>query len=71
MSESEQRYLSYLLRLWQTQGEGEPVWQASLESARTGKREGFDSLEALFGYLRELASGRGSIPGDRGGPNNG
>jgi hypothetical protein len=52
-------YLSYLLRLWQVNGdeatcdEGEVVWRASLESPHTGERESFASLDDLFDFLRE------------------
>jgi hypothetical protein len=52
MSQEDGQYLSYLLRLWQTKREGEWVWRASLESARTGERSSFPDLEALCHYLR-------------------
>jgi hypothetical protein len=45
------RYLSYLLRLWQTQHEGRLVWRASVESARTGERRGFANLNELYAFL--------------------
>lgn len=51
MSEEQQRYLSYLLRLWQTGSGKEVVWRASLESPGTGERQGFASLEALIDFL--------------------
>ncbi len=45
-------YLAYMVRLWQVEaGEG-PVWRASLESPRTGVRQGFANLEELFDFLR-------------------
>lgn len=47
------RYLAYLLRLWRTGSEGEPAWRASLESASSGERRGFSSLEALLAFLEE------------------
>ena len=59
MTAQEPRYLSYLLRLWREQDEGEikdsaepAVWHASLESSLTGKRQGFNSLDELFAFLR-------------------
>ena len=52
MRREPQRYLSYLLRLWQTRSEGELIWRASLEEARTGESTGFASIEALFAHLR-------------------
>jgi hypothetical protein len=51
MSGQGRRYLSYLLRLWQTQHEGGLVWRASLESAHTGERRGFASLAELITFL--------------------
>ncbi len=50
MAEKGRGYLSYLLRLWRTEGE-HPAWRASLESPRTGERRNFSSIEALYAYL--------------------
>ena len=47
----EQRYRSYLLRLWQTSDGRRQVWRASLESPGGGERWGFASLRDLFGFL--------------------
>ena len=58
MGEQGQRTISYLLRLWQTGADGEQVWRASLESARTGQRQGFDSLQTLFDFLQEQTTGK-------------
>ncbi len=44
-------YQSYLLRLWRVK-EGQEGWRASLESAQTGERKGFATLDALFDYVR-------------------
>jgi hypothetical protein len=52
MAKSQQCYLSYLLRLWQTSDGGKQVWRASLESPGTGERQGFASLEDLFEFLQ-------------------
>ena len=49
------RYLSYLLRLWQTTSQGQSQWQASLERPGTGERQGFASLQALFAFLEAQA----------------
>ncbi|MBN1249368.1 MAG: hypothetical protein JXC32_17035 [Anaerolineae bacterium] len=54
MREPRERYLSYLLRLWQVWDEEGPTWRASLESTATGDRQGFVSLDGLFGFLRRL-----------------
>ena len=49
----EQRYLSYLLRLWETERGGEGIWCASLQDPHTGERKGFASLKDLFTFLEE------------------
>ncbi|MBN2006197.1 MAG: hypothetical protein JXA21_22770 [Anaerolineae bacterium] len=50
-------YLSFLLRLWQTQDRGHSVWRASLESPKTGDRLGFANLQELMIFLeRQTAS---------------
>ena len=60
MGEEEQRYKSYLVRLWQTASSGEWVWRASIENAHTGERKGFARLELLFQFLEEKAGGTAS-----------
>ena len=47
-----QRYLAYMLRLWQADEDG-MAWRASLENAHTGARQGFASLDAMFAFLAE------------------
>jgi len=46
------RYLSYLLRLWQTDDQGQAVWRASLEYPGTRERQGFADLDELFEFLQ-------------------
>jgi hypothetical protein len=53
MTEQRRCYVAYLLRLWQVRAENGMAWRASLESARTGERVGFASLEELFGFLEK------------------
>lgn len=63
------RYLSYLLRLWQTGDGEEQVWRVSLESPGTGERQGFASPEDLFDFLRaqtELSDERDCEQGRQG-----
>jgi hypothetical protein len=61
-------YLSYLLRLWRgenhegTPGSDEAAWRASLESARTGEKRTFASLNDLFDFLREQTDKSSSHP---------
>ena len=51
VSKEQQRYLSYLLRLWQIESKGQSVWRASLEDSRTGERRGFANVDALLVFL--------------------
>ena len=53
MNQEQPGYLSYLLRLWQTQSGSELVWRASLENARNGERHSFANLDALCRFLRQ------------------
>jgi hypothetical protein len=55
MGKQQPSYISYLLRIWRANGEGEAAWRASLEDPRTGERIGFASLEKLFAFLRQQA----------------
>jgi hypothetical protein len=59
MTKKPQRYLSYLLRLWQTSDDGEQIWRASLESPGTGERQGFASIEDLIDFLRDRTGSGG------------
>jgi hypothetical protein len=52
MSEPRRGYLAFLLRLWQVRSEAGSTWRVSLESARSGERLGFASLEELFAFLQ-------------------
>jgi hypothetical protein len=60
MSGKQRRYISYLLRLWQTEREGALVWCASLESPATGERRGFAGMADLYAFL-----GQETAPLDR------
>ena len=57
MTSEQPRYLAYMLRLWKIRSGTESVWRASLESPRSGERQGFASLEALFAFLEERTRG--------------
>ena len=48
-------YHSYLLRLWATEEQGQFVWRASLQNARTGEQLCFSSLERLFTFVQDQA----------------
>ena len=47
-----QRYLSYLLRLWQTGDGEEQVWRASLQAPGSEERHGFATLQDLVDFLQ-------------------
>jgi hypothetical protein len=57
MSQEQPTYRSFLLRLWSIRIDGETAWRASLESARTGQRQGFTGLEDLFEFIRRETGG--------------
>jgi hypothetical protein len=57
VTEPQQRYSSYLLRLWRTASDGGGSYRASLESAHSGERVGFCSLDALMSFLRRECRG--------------
>ena len=56
MAEKAATYSSYLLRLWRDERNDESVWRASLESAQTGERYNFATLDGLYEFLRERTS---------------
>jgi hypothetical protein len=59
------RYLSYLLRLWQTSEGGRQVWRILLASPGTGERRGFVSLKDLFQFLEEQLACQDESPVER------
>jgi hypothetical protein len=64
------RYLSYLLRLWQVESEGEWVWRASLDCPQTGRRLGFAGLAEVCAFLeREVGDGAQDAPSPPEAPN--
>jgi hypothetical protein len=56
VSDVQRGYVSFLLRLWETNDQGESRWRASLERPRTGERHGFASLQDLFAFLEAQTS---------------
>jgi hypothetical protein len=46
-------YVAYMLRIWEAEDQAGAGLRASLEDARSGERQSFRDLEALFLYLRE------------------
>ncbi len=58
MLDKQQRYLSYLLRLWRSDADEQSIWRASLENPHTGERHNFASLERLFAFLEDQIADR-------------
>jgi hypothetical protein len=61
-------YLSYLLRLWREENHKVPgadkIWRASLESAHTGEKRTFASLEDLCAFLQNQTDAPPAFRGD-------
>jgi hypothetical protein len=64
----DRKYLSYLLRVWRVEEDGEFAWRASLEVTHSGERYGFATLDGLFAYLKEQTQINGEKDVIRGGP---
>lgn len=56
MNETHRGYVSYLLRLWQADHNGEAIWRASLECAQTGQRWVFANLDDALAFLQTQMS---------------
>jgi len=53
MTKEQPEYLSYLLRLWRTEGVGQAaIWRASLEDPHTGELHNFAGLEEAVNFLQ-------------------
>jgi hypothetical protein len=54
MVEPKSNYVSYMLRMWQVNSAGQPVWRASLENTSTGERLGFADPAGLLAFLSRV-----------------
>jgi hypothetical protein len=54
MHAQDDSYVSFLLRLWQSDENGCLVWRASLESVQTGGKRSFATASLLTDYLEEM-----------------
>ena len=52
MSKKQPNYISYLLRIWQSNGD-RTTWRASLQNPHTDERIGFASIDELCAFLRQ------------------
>lgn len=50
------QYFSFLLRMWQTGLKENETWRVMLEDPHTREVLGFDSLDAFFCHLQNLAA---------------
>lgn len=67
MTIKDTHYLSFLLRLWLADDDGEPARRVSIESPLTGERKGFANLDELCNYLQQLTDiGTGDVHGKNG-----
>lgn len=47
------RYVSFLLRLWETFSDGQWVWRCSLEDPLTGRQHSFKDIQRLIDFLNK------------------
>lgn len=45
--------VTYVMRLWESECHGDPVWHASLHDPHTEERRIFADLEGLFTFLKD------------------
>lgn len=58
MTDQHSHYHAFLLRLWQADNGGQPVWRFSLEEPGNGLRHLFLSVAELDTFLLALMDGR-------------
>ena len=56
MAESPLQYRSFLLRVWQSEQQGQISFRLLLEDVHSGERYTFASMEALLAFLAESDS---------------
>lgn len=68
MPSERQKYVSFLIRIWQEpreiEGEGSE-WRGSVENIQTGQKGYFKDLETLVGFTREQLNHLGISRGQR------
>lgn len=50
----ETKYYSFLVRLWESENNGDSTWRISLESSESGEKQYFSSLDDLLRFLKKL-----------------
>jgi hypothetical protein len=48
--------ISYLVRLWQTTENGEPVWRVLVRDVEGSEWQGFADMDSFFTFLRSQTS---------------
>jgi hypothetical protein len=61
MPDSPKRYFSFMLRIWQVDGETTHDWRASLEDTHSGSIRGFKNTQSLFTYIKNILKDRQDI----------
>jgi hypothetical protein len=64
----ESKYYSFLVRLWESENEGNSTWHISLESSESREKQYFTSLGELLSFFENLIGvpsvSRGNTEGD-------
>ena len=58
-------YISFLVRLWKTDSQGESAWRVVVEDPHTREVSGFNNLESFFNHLQTLAVDEAVDPNDQ------
>jgi len=52
MTDKQQNYLAFMVRIWSGRTKERALWCATLDNAHTGEHRNFTSLDDLYGYLK-------------------
>jgi hypothetical protein len=48
------KYYSFLVRLWESENDGDSIWHFSLESSESGEKQFFSNLGELMNFFENL-----------------
>jgi hypothetical protein len=54
IDDMESKYYSFLVRLWESENDGDSTWRISLESSESGEMQYFTSLGELLNFFENL-----------------
>ena len=64
----ETKYYSFLVRLWESENNGDSIWRISLESSESREKQYFSNLDELLCFFENLIGipsvPRGNTEGD-------